>query len=42
MLKILNISKVCCIIQRLNSYNLMAKSVSKKKQWATYRPGEKR
>ena len=42
MLKILNISKVCFIIQRLNSYILMAKGVSGKKQWAIYRPDEKR
>ena len=41
VLKLLDISKICCMIQRLNSYNLLIGKVAEKVPWANYRPDEK-
>ena len=38
MLKLLDISEICYIIQKLNSYNLLTDKVAEK----VYRPDEKR
>ena len=41
MLKLLDISKICYIIQKLNSYNLLIEKVAEKVPWTIYRPDEK-
>ena len=41
MLKLLEISQICYIIQRLSSYNLMAEKMAEKVDWTIYRPDEK-
>ena len=42
MLKLLDISKICYMIQGLNSYNLLTDEVAKNVSWAIYRPDLKR
>ena len=41
MLKLLEISKTCDIIQKLNSYNLMTKKMAEKTHRKIYKPDEK-
>ena len=41
MFKPLNISKMCYIIQRLNSYNLLIYKVAEKDPRTNYRPDKK-
>ena len=41
MLKLLDISKIWYIIQRLNSYNLLTNNVAEKVPWTIYMPDEK-
>ena len=41
MLTLLNISEICSMIQRLNSYNLVTDKVTEKVSWAIYRPDKK-
>ena len=42
MFKLLHISEICYIIQRLNSYNLLTNKVAEKVPWTIYRPDEKK
>ena len=42
MLKLRDISEVCSMIQRLNSYNLLTDKVTKKVPYTIYRPDEKK
>ena len=41
MLKTLDISEICSMIQRFNSYNLLADKVAEKVPWTLYRPDKK-
>ena len=41
MLKLLDISKICYMIQGHNSYNLLTDKVAENVSWAIYRPDEK-
>ena len=41
MLKLMDISETCSMIQRLNSYNLMTDKVTEKVPWTIYRPDKK-
>ena len=41
MLKLMDISETCSMIQRLNSYNLMIDKVTEKVPWITFRPDKK-
>ena len=41
VLKLLDISEICGMIQRLNSYNLLTDKVEVKVPWTIYRPDEK-
>ena len=41
MLMLLDISEICSMIQRLNSYNLLTDKVAEKVHWTIYRPGKK-
>ena len=41
MLKLLDISEICYIIQRLNSYSLLTNKVAEKVPWTIYRLDEK-
>ena len=41
MLKLLEISEICDIIQKLNSYNLMTKEMAEKAHWKVYKLDEK-
>ena len=41
MLKLRDISEVCSMIQRLNSYNLLTDKVTEKVPYTIYRPDEK-
>ena len=38
MLMLLDISEICSMIQRLNSYNLLTDKVAEKVPWTVYRP----
>ena len=42
MPKLLDISKICYMIQGLNSYNLLTDKVAEKVPWTIYRPDENR
>ena len=37
MLKFLDVSEICYMIQKLNSYNLLIEKVAEKVTWAIYR-----
>ena len=41
MLKVLDISEICYLIQKPNSYNLLTDKVAEKVPWTIYRPDEK-
>ena len=41
MLTLLDISEVCSMIQRLNSYNLLTDKVTEKVPYTIYRPDKK-
>ena len=41
MLTLLDISEICSMIQRLNSYNLLTDKVAEKVPWSIYRPDKK-
>ena len=41
MLKLLNISEICYIVQRLTSYNLLTYKIAEKVPWTIHRPDEK-
>ena len=41
MLSLRDISEVCSMIQRLNSYNLLTDKVTEKVPYTTYRPDKK-
>ena len=41
MLTLRDISEVCSMIQRLNSYNLLTDKVAEKVPWTIYRPDKK-
>ena len=42
MFKLLDISEICYMIQRLNSYNLLTDKMAEKVPWTIYRPYEKK
>ena len=41
MLKLLDMSEICYMIQNLNSYNLLTDKVAERLPWTIYRPDEK-
>ena len=41
MLTLVDISEICSMIQRLNSYNLVTDKVAEKVPWTIYRPDKK-
>ena len=42
MLTLLDISEICSMIQRINSYNLLTDQVAEKVPWTIYRPDKKK
>ena len=42
MLTLLDISEICSMIQRINSYNLLTEKVAEKVPWTIYRPDKKK
>ena len=42
MLTLLDISEICSVIQRINSYNLLTEKVAEKVPWTIYRPDKKK